>query len=164
MAHFAKVENGIVTQVIVIDQETLNTGLWGDPASWIQTSYNTQSGKHTAGGPGLRKNFAGIGFTYDAQRDAFIPPKTFDSWVLNEETCLWEAPIPVPTDDKPYRWDEAVGNWVVVVPKPPVPDVPAEPVSTETVVTETVVTEAVAADPVVVDPVVTNPTPTQTGV
>ena len=74
MAHFAKVENGIVTQVIVIDQETLNTGHWGDPASWVQTSYNTSGGVHSQGGTPLRKNYAGIGYSYDAGRDAFIPP------------------------------------------------------------------------------------------
>lgn len=113
MAHFAKVENGIVTQVIVIDQETLNTGLWGDPASWIQTSYNTRGGQHPEGRP-LRKNYAGIGYTYDAQRDAFIPPKPFNSWVLDEATCQWNAPTPMPTDGKNYEWDEATTAWVEV--------------------------------------------------
>ena len=113
MAHFAKVENGIVTQVIVIDQETLNTGNWGDPTSWIQTSYNTQGGQHPEGRP-LRKNYAGIGYTYDAGRDAFIPPKPFASWVLNETTCLWDAPVAMPTDDKMYRWDEATTSWVEI--------------------------------------------------
>ena len=88
MAHFARVENGVVTQVIVIDQETLNTGHWGDPASWVQTSYNTQGGVHSLGGTPLRKNYAGIGYTYDSVRDAFIPPKPFPSWVLDEITCL----------------------------------------------------------------------------
>ena len=114
MAHFAKVENGVVTQVIVIDQETLNTGLWGDPASWVQTSYNTHGGQHPEGRP-LRKNFAGIGYTYDAQRDAFIPPKPFNSWVLDEDTCLWNAPVAMPTDGKMYNWDEATTSWIEVV-------------------------------------------------
>lgn len=114
MAHFAKVEDGIVTQVIVIDQETLNTGLWGDPASWVQTSYNTRGGKHPEGRP-LRKNYAGVDYTYDAQRDAFIPPKPFPSWVLDEETCLWNAPVPMPEDGKIYNWDEATTSWVEVV-------------------------------------------------
>ena len=114
MAHFAKVENGVVTQVIVIDQETLNTGLWGDPASWVQTSYNTRGGEHPEGRP-LRKNYAGIGYTYDAQRDAFIPPKPFNSWVLDEQTCLWNAPVAMPTDGKIYNWDEATTSWVEVV-------------------------------------------------
>jgi hypothetical protein len=115
MAHFAKVENGVVTQVIVIDQETLNTGHWGDPASWIQTSYNTAGGKHTLGGTPLRKNFAGIGYTYDANRDAFIPPRVFESWVLDEETCLWNPPTPRPTDGKMYNWDEDSKSWVEFV-------------------------------------------------
>ena len=120
MAHYAKIENGIVTQVIVIDQETLNTGLWGDPASWVQTSYNTHGGQHPEGRP-LRKNFAGIGFTYDAQRDAFIPPKPFNSWLLDEETCLWNAPTPMPTDGKIYQWDEDTTSWVEVVTPEPAP-------------------------------------------
>lgn len=112
MAHFAKVENGIVTQVIVIDQETLNTGHWGNPASWVQTSYNTQAGVHTQGGTPLRKNYAGIGYTYDAGRDAFIPPKPYNSWVLVEETCQWKAPIDKPSDDKVYTWRESDTSWV----------------------------------------------------
>ena len=112
MAHFAKVENGIVTQVIVIDQETLNTGHWGDPASWIQTSYNTQGGAHTQGGTPLRKNYAGIGYTYDSQRDAFIPPKQYNSWVLDEDTCLWNPPVAMPTDGKMYVWRESDTSWV----------------------------------------------------
>jgi hypothetical protein len=111
MAHFAKVENGVVTQVIVIDQETLNTGNWGDPQSWIQTSYNTQAGKHTQGGTPLRKNYAGIGYTYDTQRDAFIPPKPYASWQLDEATCLWSAPTPQPQDGKMYMWDEPTTSW-----------------------------------------------------
>lgn len=124
MAHFAKVENGIVTQVIVIDQETLNTGLWGDPASWVQTSYNTQGGKHPEGRP-LRKNFAGIGYTYDTQRDAFIPPKPFNSWVLDEETCLWNAPVAMPVEEgKVFVWDEDTVSWIEFVP--PTPEAPAE--------------------------------------
>lgn len=115
MAHFAHITNGIVDQVIVIDQETLNTGHWGNPADWIQTSYNTHGGVHSAGGTPLRKNYAGIGYTYDAQRDAFIPPKPFASWVLDEQTCLWSAPVAMPTDGKLYGWDEATTNWVEVV-------------------------------------------------
>lgn len=114
MAHFAKVENGVVTQVIVIDQETLNTGLWGDPASWVQTSYNTHGGKHPEGRP-LRKNYAGIGYTYDAQRDAFYAPKPFPSWVLDEETCLWNAPVAMPNDGKPYSWNEDKKSWDEIV-------------------------------------------------
>jgi len=113
MAHFAKVENGIVTQVIVIDEETLNSGHWGDPASWVQTSYNTSAGTHTQGGTPLRKNYAGIGYTYDAGRDAFYAPKPYASWVLNEETCLWSAPTEMPTTEgKRYVWRESDTSWV----------------------------------------------------
>ena len=115
MAHFAKVENGVVTQVIVIDQDTLNLGHWGDPSLWIQTSYNTQGGKHLLGGTPLRKNYAGIGFTYDANRDAFLPPRPFPSWVLDEDTCLWGAPTPMPTDGKMYNWNEDSKSWVEFV-------------------------------------------------
>ena len=116
MAHFAKVENGVVTPVIVIDQETLNTPghPWGDPALWVQTSYNTSAGVHSQGGNPLRKNFAGIGYTYDSGRDAFIPPKPHASWVLNESTCQWGPPTPIPTDDKRYAWDEATTSWIEV--------------------------------------------------
>jgi hypothetical protein len=114
LSHFAKVENGVVTQVIVIEQDVLNTGHWGDPASWVQTSYNTRGGQHPEGRP-LRKNYAGIGYTYDSQRDAFIPPQPFPSWTLSEETCLWYSPVPYPTDGKVYSWDEATINWKEVV-------------------------------------------------
>lgn len=118
MAHFAKVENGIVTQVIVIERDVLETGLWGDPSSFVQTSYNTHGGQHPEGRP-LRKNFAGIGYTYDAQRDAFIPPKPFNSWLLDEETCLWNPPVPMPTDGKMYRWDEETTSWVEIIVEAP---------------------------------------------
>jgi len=112
MAHFAQVnEDNIVLRVIVAEQDVINTGLFGDPASWIQTSYNTQAGIHLQGKTPLRKNFAGIGFTYDRQRDAFIAPKPFQSWVLNEETCCWESPVSRPQDDKFYIWDEETVNW-----------------------------------------------------
>ena len=114
MAHFAKVENGLVTEVIVIDQETLNTGLWGDPSSWVQTSYNTRGGQHPEGRP-LRKNYAGIGYTYDSNRDAFIPPKPFNSWILDEQTCLWSAPTPMPQDGQLYSWNEETTQWQQVV-------------------------------------------------
>ena len=115
MAHFAKVENGVVTSVIVIEQDVLNLGHWGDPASWVQTSYNTAGGVHTKGGTPLRKNYAGLGYSYDAQRDAFIPPKPFASWLLNEDTCQWGAPTPMPVvEGKMYRWDEPTLSWVEV--------------------------------------------------
>ena len=109
MSHFAKVENGIVTQVIVAEQDVIDSGMFG--TGWVQTSYNTHAGQHPEGRP-LRKNYAGIGFTYDSGRDAFIPPKPYASWVLNETTCLWGALIPMPTDGKQYTWDEASLSWV----------------------------------------------------
>jgi len=116
MAHFAKVENGVVTQVIVIDAETLQLGHWGDPASWVQTSYNTQGGVHSQGGTPLRKNYAGIGYTYDSGRDAFIPPQPFASWTLNETTCHWNAPTPMPVvEGKMFTWDEPTTSWVELV-------------------------------------------------
>jgi hypothetical protein len=118
MSHFAKVEDGIVTQVIVAEQDFID-GL-ADADSWVQTSYNTRGGKHydpetgqEDGGIALRKNYAGIGYTYDADRDAFIPPQPYASWTLIESTCLWECPIemPVPTEEEEaagyfYIWDE----------------------------------------------------------
>ena len=119
MSHFAKVENGIVTTVMVAEKDVLDTGLWGDPSLFVQTSYNTKGGVHLNGGTPLRKNYAGIGYTYDAQRDAFIPPKPYPSWVLNEDTCLWNAPVAAPSDantgtpPKFYDWDEATTSWVL---------------------------------------------------
>lgn len=118
MSHFAKIEDGIVTQVIVVEQDVIDTGLFGDPSQWVQTSYNTRGGVHITGGTPLRKNYAGIGFTYDATRDAFIPPKPFPSWVLNETTCLWDAPVAIPTDGKIYDWNEEIVNWAEVVLQP----------------------------------------------
>ena len=98
MAHFAKVKDGIVTKVIVAEQEYIDNVVETEAGTWVQTSYNTHGGVHSLGGTPLRKNYAGIGFTYDANKDAFIPPKPFDSWTLNETTCLWEAPVAYPTD------------------------------------------------------------------
>lgn len=112
MAHFAKVEDGIVTQVIVAEQDVIDSGLFGD--GWIQTSYNTRGGQHPEGRP-LRKNFAGVGYTYDDVRDAFIPPQNYPSWTLNEDTCLWDAPVPYPDDGKFYNWDEGTLAWVEVL-------------------------------------------------
>lgn len=119
MAHFAEIdENNIVLRVLVTDNNLEDEGyswliskLGG---RWIKTSYNTFAGQHKTGGTPLRKNYAGISFTYDEQRDAFIPPKDFNSWVLNEETCQWEAPVPYPTDGKVYGWNEELGDWVEV--------------------------------------------------
>lgn len=112
MAHFAKVSNGVVVQVIVAEPEFFQTFVDTSPGEWIQTSYNTHGGQHPEGRP-LRKNYAGIGFTYDRSRDAFIPPKPYASWTLNEDTCLWDAPIPMPTDGV-YTWDESTTSWVSV--------------------------------------------------
>ena len=114
MAHFAKVVDGKVTQVIVAEPEFFATFVDSSPGEWIQTSYNTAGGVHKNGGTPLRKNYAGIGFTYDRTKDAFIPPKPFASWVLDEQTCLWNAPVAMPTDDKRYTWDEATTSWVEV--------------------------------------------------
>ena len=124
MGHFAKVQNGVVTQVIVAEPEFFDTFVDSSPGQWIQTSYNTSGGVHyetdKAGlraaskdqTKALRKNYAGIGYTYDATRDAFIPPKPFNSWVLNEDSCNWEAPVPMPADsDKFYVWDEDKKEW-----------------------------------------------------
>jgi hypothetical protein len=113
MSHFAKVCDGIVTQVIVAEPEFFTTFVDSSPGEWIQTSYNTYGGQHPEGRP-LRKNYAGIGFTYDRERDAFIPPKPYASWVLNETTCLWDAPVAYPADGKRYSWDEATTNWIEV--------------------------------------------------
>ena len=118
MSHFAQIDgNNIVTQVLVIEQDVIDTGLFGDPASWIQTSYNTRGGIHTLGGTPLRKNYAGVGYTYNASRDAFIPPKPFASWTLNEDTCLWEAPTPMPVEEgKIFVWNEETTSWVEFTP------------------------------------------------
>ena len=124
MSHFAKVENGTVTQVIVVEQDVLDTGLFGDPSLWVQTSYNTLGGVHVLGGTPLRKNYAGVGYTYDSERDAFVPPKIYNSWTLNEDTCLWEAPTAMPDDGKMYSWDEATLSWIEVeVVEDPTPTV-----------------------------------------
>lgn len=113
MGHFAKVVNGTVTQVIVAEPDFFNTFVDTSPGEWIQTSYNTYAGQHKNGGTPLRKNYAGIGFTYDRERDAFIPPKPYSSWVLDEDTCLWDAPTPRPTSGGPYVWDEETTSWKV---------------------------------------------------
>jgi hypothetical protein len=113
MAHFAKVNNGIVEQVIVAEPEFFDTFVDSSPGQWIQTSYNTHGGVHTLGGAPLRKNYAGIGFTYDATKDAFIPPKPYASWTLNEDSCLWEAPVAYPDDGENYVWDEPTTAWVL---------------------------------------------------
>ena len=120
MAHFAKVESGVVTQVIVAEPEFFDTFVDSTPGEWIQTSYNTRGGVHYGqdgepdGGEALRKNYAGIGFTYDNTRDAFIPPQPYASWTLNEDSCLWECPVAYPTDGQMYEWNEDAQSWDVV--------------------------------------------------
>ena len=107
--HFAKVENGKVFKVIVAEQDVIDSGIFGH--GWVQTSYNTHGGQHANGGTPLRKNYAGIGYTYDEQRDAFIPPKPYPSWMLNEDTCLWNCPVAMPTEGGPFTWNEANQTW-----------------------------------------------------
>jgi hypothetical protein len=121
MAHYAFLdENNSVVLVIVGKDENEDNVDWEVRYSEIKgmqckrTSYHTAANIHTKGGVPFRKNFAGIGYTYDSDRDAFIPPKPFASWSLNEDTCLWEAPIPMPTDGDRYLWDEEQQNWVEI--------------------------------------------------
>lgn len=114
MAHYAKVKDGKVIQVIVAEPEFFETFVDTSPGEWIQTSYNTKAGVHLLGGTPLRKNYAGIGFTYDKERDAFIPPKPHASWTLDEETCLWEPPTPMPDDGQRYDWNESTTSWDVL--------------------------------------------------
>lgn len=114
MSHYAKIVNNTVVQVIVAEQDFIDLISKDNDDIWIQTSYNTHKGKHLLGGVPLRKNYAGIGYTYDSIRDAFIPPKPFDSWMLNEETCYWESPVQYPSDNKNYYWDESSLNWIEV--------------------------------------------------
>jgi len=115
MAHFAKVVDGKVSQVIVAEKEFFDTFVDSSPGEWIQTSYNTHGGVHATGGTPMRKNYAGIGFTYDRTKDAFIPPQPFASWTLDDNSCLWNAPVARPTDGKVYKWDEATTNWIEVI-------------------------------------------------
>jgi hypothetical protein len=113
VSHFAQIdEDNIVTQVIVAEQDFIDSGAVGDPSRWIQTSYNTHGGQHPENRP-LRKNYAGIGYTYDSNRDAFIPPKPYSSWVLNEDSCLWEPSIFYPDDGEIYYWNEDNQSWII---------------------------------------------------
>jgi len=112
MAHYAKVKDGVVTQVIVAEADFFDTLVDSEPGEWIQTSYNTYGGVHINGGTPLRKNYAGIGFTYDSEKDAFIPPQPFASWTLNDDTCLWESPVAMPDDGNSYEWDEDSQTWI----------------------------------------------------
>jgi len=131
MSHYAKVKDGIVEQVIVAEPEFFANFVDTSPGQWIKTSYNMCGGVYydpSTNQPAedqsvidgdearQRKNYAGIGFTCDRDRDAFIPPQPYASWTLNEETCLWEAPEPYPTDGEEYTWDEETTSWVLYVP------------------------------------------------
>ena len=120
MAHYAFLDdNNVVTEVITGKDETDTSHDWeqwyGNFRGQVckRTSYNTQGGQHNMGGTPYRKNYAGIGYTYDAGRDAFIPPQPYASWTLDEDTCLWQAPVAYPTDGKFYVWDENILNWVL---------------------------------------------------
>ena len=117
MAHYAKVLEGIVETVIVAESEFFNNFVDDSPGKWIQTSYNTRGGVHyepnsntpsSDQSKALRKNYAAVGYTYDKKRDAFIPPQQFPSWTLNNTTCLWDPPMPQPSDGKAYLWDESL--------------------------------------------------------
>ena len=105
MAHFAKLDNNIVTEVIVAEQDFINSGAVGDSFLWVQTSYNRN----------FRKNYAAVGYTYDKSKDAFIAPKPYPSWVLVENTCQWTAPTAMPSDGKAYEWDEDTTAWAAIV-------------------------------------------------
>ena len=111
MSHFAKVENGIVAQVIVAEQDFIDSGAVS--GTWVQTSYNTHAGQHPENRP-LRKNYAGIGFIYDSVRDAFYAPQPFPSWSLDEQTCTWQPPVAYPSDGNKYKWDESSVSWVLI--------------------------------------------------
>ena len=120
MAYYAELNHeNIVIRVIPGWDESVKSGmeqilLLETGNIWKRTSYNTVSGIHQLGGTPFRKNYAGIGYKYDSARDAFIPPQPFPSWTLNESTCLWESPVPYPTDGQQYQWDEVTTNWALV--------------------------------------------------
>ena len=131
MAHYAKVKNDIVTQVIVAEAEFFKTFVDTEPGKWVQTSYNTRGGVHyepnsntpsSDQSKALRKNYAGIGFVYDSDKDAFYEPQPYPSWTLNDTTCIWESPITKPDDTRGYYWDESVyqadntKGWVLIDP------------------------------------------------
>jgi hypothetical protein len=113
MSHFAKVLDGKVTQVIVAEPEFFQTFVDSSPGEWIQTSYNTHGNQHPEGRP-LRGNYAGIGYIYDRTNDVFYAAQPYASWLLDQTTWTWKAPVAMPTDDKRYSWDEATTNWVEV--------------------------------------------------
>lgn len=127
MAHFAQIDdNNIVVQVLVIDQAEIDTGNWGDPASWVQTSYNTRGGVYYTPNTdtpdadqskAFRKNYAGVGYTWlpdGPDGEGFVPPKSYPSWIMNSFSYLWEAPVPYPNDGLVYEWSEAAQSWALV--------------------------------------------------
>ena len=111
MGHYAKVYQGVVQSVIVAKADFIAQYSDGKPGRWVKTSYNTRAGVHTNGGTPLRKNYAGIGFIYDSKRDAFYEPQPYASWILNEDTCVWEPPTARPDDGSEYIWNEATTSW-----------------------------------------------------
>jgi hypothetical protein len=172
MSHFAKVENGIVTQVIVAEEDFIATGALGH--GWIQTSYNTLGNQHPQGRP-LRGNYAGIGYTYDETNDVFVAPQPFSNWVLNTTSWLWEPPVAMPVDEYFYIWNQETTTWdrgeLRPIPEPePVIEAVVEPVVepvVEAVVEPTPVIEAVVESAPVVEtpvetPVVETPVETPT--
>lgn len=118
MAHFAKVLNGVVQQVIVAEPEFFNTFVDSSPGTWLQTSYNTRGGVHYGpdgqpdGGVALRANYAGIGYIYNQQEDVFYAPQPFPSWTISAPDWIWKAPLAMPQDGKDYRWDETTLSWI----------------------------------------------------
>lgn len=111
MSHFAEIIDGVVRQVIVAEQDFIDSGAVS--GTWVQTSYNTRGGQHPEGRP-LRKNFGEIGYVYDEVRDAFYFPQLHPSWILNEETCIWGPPVAYPSDGNRYTWDESSISWVLI--------------------------------------------------
>lgn len=111
MTYFAKVENGVVTQILAITQDVIDTGLFGDPAAFIQTCDISLSGTGSQDRSRLRKNYPAIGYTYDVDLDAFVPPRPFASWTLDTDTCQWQSPVAYPQDGNIYIWNESLLNW-----------------------------------------------------
>ena len=114
MSHYAQIENGIVTQVIVAEQDFIDSGAVGPASEWVQTSYNTRANAHTLGGTPLRGNYAGVGYTYDATNDVFYAPQPYASWTLDQATWTWTPPTPYPEDGKYYTWTESTTSWTEV--------------------------------------------------
>ena len=111
MSHYAKVLNGPVIQVIAAEPEFFDTFVDSSPGTWLQTSYNTRGNAHPEGRP-MRGNFASVGYTYDRTHDVFYAPRPYASWILNTDTWTWEAPVPMPSNDRPYQWNESTTTWI----------------------------------------------------